>query len=154
MSVSIAIWTICDGWILWGDDTDPTPEDAVDEIRSTLKDLEENNGEENGGYDLDDFRIVPEGTDLEADYFLAFPHGCDLEGKTVQLKQEFFNDDHVASDRKCWFECKGGFGCHTYTIGRKIIGNFMDGENAVITRDDVEWVITPARTCMVMIGEE
>jgi len=66
--------------------------------------------------------------------------GIDLTGKTVRLKQYFFEKGLKAEENL--FKCEGGFGCNPASMGTKIFGTFIkDGEKCFIRREHIEAII-------------
>ena len=68
------------------------------------------------------------------------PINVDLKNRTVILKSNFFKEGFDADEEL--FLCKAGFGCNPVLMGKAIYGQFLsDGEEAKISRDDVEFVL-------------
>lgn len=65
----------------------------------------------------------------------------DYEDKLVILKGMTLKDEYKTPDNQLFY-CKGGFGCHPNSLGRKIFGfHINDMENGTYTRDQIEGVI-------------
>jgi hypothetical protein len=71
--------------------------------------------------------------------------GEDLTGKVVVIRLEYFRDDlktEYAPEEMRRFRCDGGFGCHTYTSGSRIHGQWLaDGEVCQIDSSMVEKIV-------------
>ena len=64
----------------------------------------------------------------------------DLTDKYIILDGKIYKGD--ITDRV--FFCEDGFGCHSFTIGSAIFGEFVaDGEKTRIEGDEVERLATP-----------
>lgn len=59
----------------------------------------------------------------------------ELEGRIVILSPECYKGDEEA--RK--FKCLGGFGCHSFTMGSAVYGEFLsDGEKVRVEGYEIE----------------
>jgi hypothetical protein len=66
--------------------------------------------------------------------------GVDLTNKVVRLRQSVFKPGLDAAEHL--FRCECGSGCNPTATGRDVFGMFVsDGEQARISRDDVEEVV-------------